>query len=381
MTKGRRKRRSAKVTRKPSGTAGPFRVTRTADGITSGQFKIEWPPEQKKIERKIVGYFVREFEKTGAKFLNIEDGGTEELDFLLTVPGGKMYLELMEAVLPAEGQKPHQTGSQCHRPISYANKIWGEVDKKVTKYGLKHSIPIDLLIYTTHEQYAPNEAAIQVLRRYFLDRQHPFHYVFFIVPLAEELSPMWVLFNRDHPLEPPPVEEMAERWWINVPSSGFTARTNFGQATIDNESGLRDVSMTIKSFPRGSVSQDGLTVSVEAELQDGSLRTLVFPYDQLDFLVQALMSFATAAFNQQVGTGRVSAVNPVGAAMVAEGFRVLPNNPQQHALVQITGRSDPNGPLGLGSFAVDARLAQGLGKRLLAVAEGLGKSEPNHMSG
>lgn len=176
---------------------------------------IQWPTNQKAIEWKILGYFVREFEKNGAKILDVKDGGTEELDFLLTLPGGKAYLELMEAVLPATGI-PFGSGHGHHEPIPYADKIFEGVRKKIAKYGMKHEVPIDLLIYITHEQYNPNDAALWVLRRYFAENQHPFQYVFFLVPIDEVSSQLNVLYTKDHRFELPPLEDLAERSWINL---------------------------------------------------------------------------------------------------------------------------------------------------------------------
>jgi hypothetical protein len=209
--------RKRRAVRKPSGIAGGFRVARTERGFAANQIKIEWPTEQKQIERKILGYFMREFERAGATFLRVEDGGTENLDFLLTLPKGKAYLELMEAVIPEDGQKPHQPGAQWHRPVPYADKVFLGVQKKIDDYGFNHSTPVDLLIYITHEQYAPNPAAIQVLRSYFADRPHPFYYVFFIVPLAEDTTPIHLLFNRDHPLKLMPLDALAECAWVSLP--------------------------------------------------------------------------------------------------------------------------------------------------------------------
>lgn len=206
---------------KPSGITGPFTASVTATGeIIGHQEKINWPSNQKEIERKILGFFVREFEKTGAKFLAIEDGGTRELDFLLTLPRGKVHLELMEAILPQVGEIPFQSGNRGYDPIPYGEAIFCEVSKKISKYGFNHVVPIDLLIYITHEQYRPNGAAIQVLRRYFLENKHPFQYIFFLIPYAEDRATLHVLFNHDHPFNPPPFSELEGHSWLNVVSSG-----------------------------------------------------------------------------------------------------------------------------------------------------------------
>ncbi|MFZ2407813.1 MAG: hypothetical protein WAW41_22000 [Methylobacter sp.] len=205
---------------KPSGTAGPFTVTVSAGGTIVGQqAKIVWPTDQKEIERKILGFFVREFEKTGAQFLKIQDGGTKDLDFLLTLPGGQVHLELMEVVIPKTGEIPFGSGHQRHKPVPYADAIFKGVQRKIDKYGLKHCVPIDLLLYVTHEQYNPNEAALDVLRRYFLEREHSFEYIFFLIPSSEDFVRLNVLFNKGQPFNPPPLSELEHREWINLVAS------------------------------------------------------------------------------------------------------------------------------------------------------------------
>ena len=82
------------------------------------------------------------------------------------------------------------------------------------------------------------------------------------------------------------------------------------------------------------------------------------------------MNLASGAFDRQVATGRLSRINPVDAAMMAESFRVLPAASQdRHAIVQLYGRKDPIAPLGLGSFTIDEKLARALSARLLEVAD------------
>jgi len=80
-------------------------------------------------------------------------------------------------------------------------------------------VPIDLLLYVTHEQYKPNEAALEVLRRYFLERAHPFEYVFFLIPSSEDYVSLRVLFNKDQPFNPPPLSELEQCDWINLVAS------------------------------------------------------------------------------------------------------------------------------------------------------------------
>ncbi len=99
------------------------------------------------------------------------------------------------------------------------------------------------------------------------------------------------------------------------------------------------------------------------------------PYSQLDWLTQVLFSAGQGAYQKQAQSGRLSAANPVDAAMIAEGFRVLPNAAKKEALIQMTGRSQPNEPLGMGSVLVGEELLRNLSVRL---SEALQQLAPKH---
>lgn len=208
---------------KPSGTIGPMQISASPDGVVAEQLKVLWPTDQKEIERKVLGYFKRELEKQGGKILSIEDGGTTELDFLIETPQGKAWLELMEVVVPRDKNPPFQSGNHRHTALGYADTIWQNVEKKILKYGLKHTVPIDLLLYVTHEQYAPWPAAIYILMHYFKDRPHCFKNVIFIVPTTEDHTPTYVLFALGSPAQDlPPLDELKKNFRIIMPVSSGT---------------------------------------------------------------------------------------------------------------------------------------------------------------
>lgn len=213
------------MAKKPSGTLGPLRVSASVGQASAEHRKVAWPSDQKDVEQKILDLFVRQFERIGAKFLRIEDGGTKDLDFLVTLPGGQAYIELMEVVMPDPPSIPFQTGQQWHEPLTYARSIFKTVEeKKIQKYGFSHKIPIHLLLYITHEQYAPTEAAIHALRHYFTVNKHPFEYVSFLIPLATDACDLRVIFNIDFAFEVPPLEMIAGRRWLSLPASGFSIK-------------------------------------------------------------------------------------------------------------------------------------------------------------
>jgi hypothetical protein len=208
------------MTKKPSGTSGAVRPSVGNDGRPKIEhLTIQWPTEQKEIERKILGFFTREFEKAGAKFLDIEDGGVSGLDFLLTLPGGKTWLELMEVVAPRKGEKPHGPGQQAHMISAYVDQVFEGVMRKTGKYGFRHECPVHLLLNTTHEQYVPSPSAIEMLKVRFREVKHSFENVFLITPLSEDVTPLTVLFNKHHPVSTEAKESVAGSWWISLPGS------------------------------------------------------------------------------------------------------------------------------------------------------------------
>ena len=131
------------------------------------------------------------------------------------------------------------------------------------------------------------------------------------------------------------------------------------------------VTWKVKEFPDGSVADDGMSVSVRVVLINGREHFLEMPFSQLDWLTQALLSLGDGAYERQKQTGRMAASKPINPAMIVEGFRVLPNPAEQHALVQMTGRKEANAPRGMGSFVLASEQIQSLSERLAEVADEL----------
>ena len=199
---------------KPTGLTGPLRVARTESGVVAELLAVGWPKDQAQIERKILTAFIREFERFGAKVYEMEAGGTEDLDFLLTLPGGKSYLELMEIVAPRKGELPYQAGNHSYEALEYAEQVYSGIQRKADKYGFRHALPIDLLLYFTHALYSPSEWGELALRRFLLDRKHPFHYVFLIKSIDDETAELRVLFNHDYPSPAPEIAELRDKRWV-----------------------------------------------------------------------------------------------------------------------------------------------------------------------
>jgi hypothetical protein len=129
--------------------------------------------------------------------------------------------------------------------------------------------------------------------------------------------------------------------------------------------------LNVGSFSHGHVSDDGMTITVDLELTDGATHQLVIPFQQLDWVTQALLNLGQGAYLRQVERGVLSAANPIDAAMVATAVRVLPNTSDKNALIQMIGRTQPNEPLGMGSVVLGGELLRDLLARLTEVAEQL----------
>lgn len=205
---------------KRSGIIGPFVTTSDGTGNMAGsQNKFVWPTDQKAIENLVLDYFLREREKVGVVIFSRQDGGIHDLDFRLKLSDGIVDLELMEVVIRSGKEIPFQPGFGTHVAGEYADIIFEQVQKKIDKYGSNHEIPIDLLLYVTHEQYLPNNSALDVLRIYFRDKHHNFRRVYFIVPAAQEFCSLYELYSQGVTLNLPLLDEVKNVRWINAVSS------------------------------------------------------------------------------------------------------------------------------------------------------------------
>jgi hypothetical protein len=128
----------------------------------------------------------------------------------------------------------------------------------------------------------------------------------------------------------------------------------------------------VKAFPTGNPSDDGTIVTVTMETADGQSHQLEVPFDQIEWLHQALLHMSSAAHKRQVKSGRLApAVNAANAPLIAETIRVLPNTAKKHVLIQAAGRQRSAGPVGIGSMIINENGARLLARRLLEVAEQL----------
>lgn len=221
---------------KRSGTIGPFVVTSDGKGNVDGKLtKFAWPTDQKTIENLVLDFFLREREKTGVTIITRQDGGTHDLDFRLKLSDGLVDLELMEVVIRSGKQIPFQSDFGSYVAGEYADVVFSEIQKKIDKYGANHKVPIDLLLYVTHEQYLPSDKALDVLRIYFRDKAHNFRRVYLIVPTTPEFCSLYELYGYDVAFDLPPLEAIANSRWVNMVSSEAKADNKGISIAIPND--------------------------------------------------------------------------------------------------------------------------------------------------
>jgi hypothetical protein len=123
--------------------------------------------------------------------------------------------------------------------------------------------------------------------------------------------------------------------------------------------------LNVSNVPHATASDDGLTLTIIFDLEDGGQARMHIPYGQYDWWIQAMQVVASAAFRKQVEAGRVTAIpNPVNATQIADSVRILANPKYQHALMQVTGRAFENGPLAMGSVLFSPSLVESLARSL-----------------
>jgi hypothetical protein len=208
-----------------NGPRGPVFVRTSSGGVVSSPLPaIEWPAKRKEVERKVLGYFVREIERTGAQVLYWKDSGAANLGFLLTLPEGKAWLALLEALAPDLGQTPLRAGMERHDCIDYAQGVFTGVRELSARYEVEDEFAAGLLLYVTREQDRPGDPGIAALRRMFLDRKHPFESAFFLVPLTEEHAVLSVLYDMHASMhDVPSLAELQGKDWTPLPAPPTSA--------------------------------------------------------------------------------------------------------------------------------------------------------------
>lgn len=148
-----------------------------------------FPDDKEAIERFIVAGTL-----TAAKFMRYNpynlagepvQNPENDFDFTLPTKSGSEYLDLAE-VAPLDGVRGYANAPANYNAGEFAESAWTVVKKKAAKYGMRRSIPVHLLLYSTDFRFNPSERVILLLQSYCARRQHRFRTVLWYRPIMAD---------------------------------------------------------------------------------------------------------------------------------------------------------------------------------------------------
>lgn len=182
---------------KPTGVGGSFSVRVDDQGNAIAEHrKRRWPSDQKEIERIIFDLFREKMTARGVNFSRVVDGGTHDLDYRVTTIDDEFDVELMEIVVPSGKGVPFRRGHATFTAGEYVDAVSSPIQRKVSKYGLNHEKPIDLVLYATHDTFNPSQAAFELLTNWFHQQQHSFRNVYYVWVLGDFDGALWDVYVR-----------------------------------------------------------------------------------------------------------------------------------------------------------------------------------------
>lgn len=345
---------------KPTGDLGWTRVT--AGKPEAEFFRIPFPDTKQEIEAQIVRQFVSFWQKETGQEIRVTQNPENDLDFTLHLPGGDVLLELTEIVFPnPTGGPPYGHTKTFMTAGEFADRALETISSKT--YA-RDGIPKHLLCYITHWSFSPSEAAILLIQYTLRTVEHSFECIFFLHPRDADEGEVRCFF---------PVPDEVCRGFdpVTARESGCVVFNPKGWKVITEKVPPEEMTAVIKDITF-KVSDDGAQVAIVFHAEDGTTTGLDVPYQLFDSLSSNLLVAANEAFGKQVAAGTLARVNSVGAAPTPEAFRVIVQEETKRALVQLMGRVDPNAPVGLAAFELDAEMTAALAKRLAEVVKQFG---------
>lgn len=175
-----RKRRKSKG-HKPTGQIG--RLSASANERVAEFVPVGFPQDKQEIEKFIVSRLFQQtagliqgfYRLSGAPAQNNEN----DFDFTLPTVGGLEYLDLME-LKPTGGRYTEASGSFW--VWDFAEVVYGDICKKVAKYGETRREAIHLLLYHTDWKFRPDPGVLQLLMLWLAHGKHCFRTVIHYSP-------------------------------------------------------------------------------------------------------------------------------------------------------------------------------------------------------
>jgi hypothetical protein len=173
-----------KLHRKPIGEDGPVRI-QNADGHVRAEWrKIEHPLEKREQEIGIASAFTEALNANDNSRWSLVSLDEDDFDFELRAGESWRYLELQEIVIPGKKRgSPYASGEQVIHSGKFANTIVERIRAKALRYPRQMARPLDLLVYTTHWRFRPNDVVLKLIAHELSNLEHPFAKIYFFYRL------------------------------------------------------------------------------------------------------------------------------------------------------------------------------------------------------
>ncbi len=185
------------MNKKPIGQIGPLRVNINPNNATKSLQLVKFSGNKRENEDKILSIFRSEAERKGFKFYDIKPNPENHFDYTLSLPGGTVFLDLMEIVYhspESKNKNPYNSGEILINNKDYAEQIVKNILKKSAKYQNRGSTPIHLLTYVTQWSFQLGQGVIAICQNYLRNRPHIFENIFFLTILDDISGDIRVLF-------------------------------------------------------------------------------------------------------------------------------------------------------------------------------------------
>jgi hypothetical protein len=163
--------------------------------------KVQFPKSKDEIELFVMQRFVAAGRDAGFEFLAVEQNPENHFDFSLTLPGGAVYMDLMELIYRDDGAPPFDSNNGWVLSSEFAGQIVAKILDKSSRYQSRSGTPIHLLTYATHWRFVPAETVIRLVQHGLSEANHVFENVFFFDPEIDEKEGLRVLCPSEQPLE------------------------------------------------------------------------------------------------------------------------------------------------------------------------------------
>ena len=208
--------------RKPTGDIGPVGVRVGQEAVKFGWDRIRFTSAKDEIELFVVQKFIDAGLKAGFSFINVEQNKENHFDFTLVLPGGVVYMDLVELIYADEVGNPYTSNNITIMTRDYALQIYETIGKKSKKYSNSGSTPIHLLTYITHWRFLPSEAVIRLVQYMLRGKGMIFEIIFFLAPTNNDHADLRIFFpSLDENFVDFDASELDNHFYLNLNPAKF----------------------------------------------------------------------------------------------------------------------------------------------------------------